>query len=216
MSYKKNFSKWWIGIASSPVVGGIGLVLDILGIIDLGTGAGSKWFLAAIIGIFFVSVMGVLAKHGIGISMPGLSKMRLFDLEKVKVGRYLERDWHNRKLKVTLKDIKQLEIKAPVLAKIEGESGSYSVLAGEDKSVIVAELDVFWGHSPMHTAENVVRTQDGHFLVPQAVEENEDQSSVFVFWNTKRAFWFLSVWVSHISEQEKFADISFSIVVLEW
>ena len=47
-----------------------------------------------------------------------LSKARLADKERVKVDDYLDRDWHGRKLKVTLKAITELKIEAP---KIETE-----------------------------------------------------------------------------------------------
>ncbi len=80
---------------------------------------------------------------------------------------------------------------------------------------MLAELDIFWEGAGMHSTGSVPMTEDGNFFVPQAIERSEDYYSVFSFWNTKRAFWFLSVWVSHISEQDQFADISFSIVVLE-
>jgi len=137
-------------------------------------------------------------------------RTRNLNKKTVHAGGYVEDVWHGRKLKVTLNAITELKFESP---KIETESGTLSY--GEDRTVKVAELDVFWGGATIHSTDYIPMTKDGCFLVPQAVEENEDYSSVFAFWNTERAFWFLSVWVSHINSNQQVADINYAMVVLE-
>lgn len=153
------------------------------------------------------------------IDLPGGSErspsIRFAGRKKVDAGGLpLEEDWHGKKLRVVLRSIKREKVETGSSG-YSDEHGNYTKEYALYKDKIFAELDVSWGDATIHEFGYIKRTADGTFLILESDEGHEDQCSLGCFWNTKSGFWFLSVWVSHISEQQQFAVVDYAIVVAE-
>jgi len=204
---------WWLGVCIGPVMIVVGYILEARNIVAL---FDPVWWQLIGASIVLVSLAALLHQAGV---WPGkertttISKTRLKGRKRVEVGDFLEKEWHGRKLRVELKGVADAQLRKYAIGTADSE-GNYKEEITFHETIEIAQVSIEWGSAVIHKAERV-SISEGHFLMPKATEGNEDYTSAFAFWNTDSAFWFLSVWVTHISKPQQFADIDFAIIVLD-